>query len=50
MSDNKITFIENEILGEGYYAIDHKSGLKIYVYPKEEYTSTYAVFGTNTAR
>ncbi len=46
MSDNKITFIENEILGEGYYAIDHKSGLKIYVYPKEEYTSTYAVFGT----
>lgn len=46
MSENKISFIENEILQEGYYAIDHKSGLKIYVYPKAEYTSTYAVFGT----
>ncbi len=46
MSENKITFIENEILQEGYYAIDHKSGLTIYVYPKAEYTSTYAVFGT----
>ena len=46
MSENKVTFIENEILGEGYYAIDHKSGLKIYVYPKAEYTSAYAVFGT----
>lgn len=46
MSENKITFVENSVLDEGYYSIDHKSGLKIYVYPKEEYTSTYAVFGT----
>ena len=46
MSENKIQFIKNDILDEGYYAVDHKSGLKIYVYPKEEYTSTYAVFGT----
>ncbi len=46
MSENKITFIENSVLDEGYYSIDHKSGLKIYVYPKAEYTSTYAVFGT----
>lgn len=46
MSENVINFIKNNILDEGYYAIDHKSGLKIYVYPKEEYTSTYAVFGT----
>ncbi len=46
MSENKITFIENQILGEGYYSIDHKSGLKIFVYPKPEYTSAYAVFGT----
>jgi predicted Zn-dependent peptidase len=38
--------VKNDILDEGYYAIDHKSGLKIYVYPKAEYTSTYAVFGT----
>ncbi len=46
MSDNKIKYIENEILKEGYYEIDHKSGLKIFVYPKAEYTSAYAVFGT----
>ncbi len=46
MSENKIEFIKNEILNEGYYSIDHKSGLKIYVYPKAEYTSAYAVFGT----
>lgn len=46
MSENVIKYIENEILGEGYYSVDHKSGLKIYVYPKPEYTSTYAVFGT----
>ena len=44
--ENKITYIENEILGEGYYSIDHKSGLKILVYPKADYTSAYAVFGT----
>lgn len=46
MSENKISFIKNDILDEGYYSIDHKSGLKIFVYPKEEYASTYAVFGT----
>ena len=38
--------IKSEILGEKYYEIDHKSGLKIYVFPKENYSSTYALFGT----
>ena len=46
MMENKVQYIENEILGEGYYSIDHKSGLKIFVYPKPDYTSAYAVFGT----
>lgn len=46
MSKNKIEFVKNSVLDEGYYSIDHKSGLKIFVYPKEEYTSAYAVFGT----
>ncbi len=46
MSENKVQFVKNDVLDEGYYAVDHKSGLKIFVYPKEEYTSTYAVFGT----
>ena len=39
-------YIENEILDEGYYSINHKSGLKIFVYPKKDYAQTYAVFGT----
>ncbi len=46
MSENIIKYVENEILGEGYYEIDHKSGLKMFVYPKPEYTSAYALFGT----
>ncbi len=46
MRETKQKFIKNDILDEGYYEIDHKSGLKIFVYPKPEYTSTYAVFGT----
>ncbi len=38
--------IKSDSLGERYYEIDHKSGLKIFVMPKENYSSTYAVFGT----
>lgn len=38
--------IKSEVLQEKYYEIDHKSGLKIFVMPKENYKSTYAVFGT----
>ena len=37
-------------LDEKYYEIDHKSGLKIYVMPKENYNSAYAIFGTDTAQ
>ncbi|NLL63652.1 MAG: insulinase family protein [Ruminococcaceae bacterium] len=39
--------IKNSLLGDLYYEIDHKSGLKIFVYPKVGYESSYAVFGTN---
>lgn len=46
MSENKVSFVKNDILDEGYYVVDHKSGLKIYVYPKPDYTSVNAVFGT----
>ncbi len=38
--------IKSEILGEKYYEVDHKSGLKIFIMPKENYSSSYAVFGT----
>lgn len=38
--------IKSEILGDSYYEIDHQSGLKIFVMPKENYSSSYALFGT----
>ena len=37
---------ESKELRERLYEIDHGSGLKIFVMPKENYKSTYAVFGT----
>lgn len=43
---NKIKEIKNELLDSKYYEIDHSSGLKIFVYPKENYSSAYAMFGT----
>ena len=42
----EIKEIRNELLGEKYYKINHTSGLTIYVFPKENYSTTYAVFGT----
>ena len=38
--------VRNELLNEKYYDIDHPSGLKILVMPKENYLSTYAIFAT----
>ena len=32
---------------EQYYYFKHKSGLPVYVYPKEGYQGTYAIFGTD---
>lgn len=39
--------IKNEALGEFYYTFKHPTGLQIYVMPKENYSSAFAVFGTN---
>lgn len=41
-----ITEIKSELTGDSYYKINHQSGLEIYVYPKEGYKSSYAIFGT----
>ena len=38
--------IKSQLTGDKYYKVKHKSGLNIYVYEKEGYNSTYAVFGT----
>lgn len=37
---------KSERIGDEYYEIKHPSGLRIYIYPKKENSSTYAVFGT----
>lgn len=36
----------SEKLNEKYYEIEHPTGLRVFVWPKEGYNSTYAVFGT----
>lgn len=41
----KINEIRNEKLGESVFCGVHSSGLKIYVMPKEDYDSVYALFG-----
>ena len=38
--------VKNELLNERYFDIDHSSGLKILVMPKENYSSSYAIFAT----
>ena len=38
--------VVSEKLAEKYYEIEHTSGLRIFVWPKEGYNSTYAIFGT----
>ena len=43
---SNIKEIKNELLNDSYYEIDHSSGYKIFVYPKENYSSSYAIFGT----
>lgn len=43
---NEIIKVKSDLLGEEYEHIKHKSGLNIYVYPKN-LTTTYAVFGTH---
>ncbi|NLJ31801.1 MAG: insulinase family protein [Clostridiales bacterium] len=44
--NSEIREMVSERLGDRYYAIKHPSGLKIFIYPKKENSSTYAVFGT----
>ena len=39
--------LESRRVGDRYYVIDHPTGLKIFVYPKENSNSTFAIFGTN---
>lgn len=43
---NVIREVKSDRVGDRYYEVKHPSGLRIFVYPKEQNNSTYAVFGT----
>lgn len=43
---SNMTVTKKECFGDVYYTATHKTGLRIFVYPKEGYASTYAIFGT----
>lgn len=45
--ENKIIEVAHERLNEKYYKIKHSSGLTVYVFPKQDYKSSYAIYGTN---
>ena len=42
----QIKEIVSEKLQEKYFEFEHTSGLKVIVWPKEGYNSTYAIIGT----
>lgn len=42
----KITKITGKHITDVYYKIKHPTGLDIFIYPKENCSSTYAIFGT----
>ena len=46
MRKTEILTVERPAIGEAYYDIRHRSGLRVLVYPKEGFQSTYAVMGT----
>lgn len=46
MRKTEILTVERPAIGEAYYDIRHCSGLRVLVYPKEGFQSTYAVMGT----
>lgn len=38
---------KNALTGEVMYSGRHNSGLRIYIFPKKDYSGTYAIFGTH---
>ncbi|MGW8114591.1 EF-P 5-aminopentanol modification-associated protein YfmH [Caproicibacterium sp. NSD3] len=46
MKLSELKEVRSERLGDSYYEGKHPSGLQIYLYPKKQNASTYAIFGT----
>ena len=38
--------VKSSRIGDKYFCVEHSSGLKVFVYPKKGYNSTYAIIGT----
>ena len=45
-AEMKNTLVKSKLLRDGYRCVKHASGLTVFIYPKAEMRSTYAVFGT----
>ena len=45
---NTMEIRESKLLGDRYWRVKHPSGLTIFVYPKAQMRSTYALFGLYT--
>lgn len=45
-AEMKNTLVESKLLRDSYRCVKHASGLTVFIYPKAEMRSTYAVFGT----
>ena len=45
-AEMKNTLVESKLLRDGYRCVKHASDLTVFIYPKAEMRSTYAVFGT----
>ena len=45
-AEMKNTLVESKLLRDGYRCVKHANGLTVFIYPKAEMRSTYAVFGT----
>ena len=43
----ELKYRKSDRTGEEIYYGTHRSGLKIYIVPKPEYSGSYAIFGTN---
>ena len=38
--------VKSNRIGDKYFYVEHSSGLRVFVYPKKGYNSTYAIIGT----
>ena len=44
-AEMKNTLVESKLLRDSYRCVKHASGLTVFIYPKAEMRSTYAVLG-----